>query len=456
MKKYILLFSALLSFLIIFASPIKGEVSLALGVKAFREKMDLIRGDKCLANEKTGIKIVSLDHGDILYDYNSNDLFIPASNLKLITTAAALLNLHPDYRFKTTLSTDGNTNKGVLEGNLYIKGFGDPMLISEELWMMVKDLRNIGIRTITGDIIADDTFFDSERVGNGWGNHIGPQAYNARIGALSLNFNTVTVYVEPAREEGDSPIVILDPLTRFVSVENRAVTISRGKGNRFIVDRAGGDKMDRIIITGEIAKGKKRKRFYRNISNPPLYTATVFRDFLIRENIEVKGKVTAGIQPEGVMELVVHDSKPLSLIILDLNKISNNFIAEQILKTMGAEIEGEPGTAAKGLKIVYDFMENIGIDKGLYTIVDGSGLSRKNRLSADQLLKVLVYMYNDFMLQPEYLSSLSVMGIDGSLNDRLNNTYAERKIRSKTGTLGGVNSLSGYAKTTGGEIMAFS
>ncbi len=357
MKRCVLLFSVFLSLLIISASSIRGEVSLAKGVKGFREKMDLILRDKCLANGKTGIKIVSLAHEDILYDYNSNHQFIPASNLKLITTATAFLNLHPDYRFKTRLSADGNINDGVLEGNLYIKGFGDPLLVSEELWMMVKDLRNLGIKTITGDIIADDTFFDRERVGNGWGKHIGPQAYNARIGALSLNFNTVTVYVEPGKEIGDNPIVVLDPLTRFISVENRAITISQGKRNRLIVDRVRRDKIDKIIIAGELAKGKRRKRFYRNISNPPLYTATVFRDFLTRENIEVKGKVTVGIQPEGVMELVVHDSKPLSLIIRDLNKISNNFIAEQILKTMGAELEGEPGTAEKGLNIVYDFME---------------------------------------------------------------------------------------------------
>ncbi|MBI5183778.1 MAG: D-alanyl-D-alanine carboxypeptidase/D-alanyl-D-alanine-endopeptidase [Nitrospinae bacterium] len=444
--------------MMIFASPIPimGEANLDKGVKDFREKMNLILSDKCLSNGKTSIKIISLYHGDILYEYNSNDLLIPASNVKLVTTAAALLNLHPNYRFKTTLSTDGSINDNVLKGNLYIKGFGDPMLVSEELWMMVKDLHNLGIRSITGDIIADDTFFDSERVGNGWGRNIGSQAYCARIGALSFNFNTITVYVEPGKEEGKSPIVVLDPLTRFISVDNKAITISQKKKNRLIVDRVEGDKMDKIIISGKIAKGKERNRFYLNISNPPLYTASGFRDLLSREGIEVKGEIIIGRQPSGVKELVVHYSKSLSSIIQGLNKLSNNFIAEQILKTMGAEIKGEHGTEENGLKIVYDFMEKVGIDNGTYTIVDGSGLSEKNRLSADQFLKVLIYMYNDFTLQPEYLSSLSVMGVDGSLNGRLNNTHAERKIRSKTGTLNGVNALSGYAKTRDDEIIAFS
>ncbi|HBA26649.1 MAG TPA: D-alanyl-D-alanine carboxypeptidase/D-alanyl-D-alanine-endopeptidase, partial [Nitrospinae bacterium] len=346
--------------------------------------------------------------------------------------------------------------------------YGDPKLVTEELLLIVREIRNSGIDEISGDIIADESFFDSERTGNGWNlSDDNSRAYNARIGALSLNFNTITVYVDSAESHRDKPKVITNPPTNFVEVINNAVTNRRRVGTTITVDRIEDGGGDKIIVKGEVTTGKKRMHYYRNISNPPLYTATVFKEFLERERIVIKGNIKTGIQPEGIEELLGHESVPLSIIVRDLNKISNNFIAEQILKTMGAEIKGAPGTTEKGLEVVEEYLGEIGIQKETYKIADGSGLSRFNRLTPSQIIKVLESMYNDFRFQSEYIASLSVMGVDGSLKERMNNSESQEMVRGKTGTLDGVSAISGYAacikcnpcencSLNKGEIFAFS
>lgn len=413
---------------------------------AISEKIDGIIQNRCLSDAKIGIKIVSLKTGETVYERNSDVLLIPASNMKLITSAAALSKLKPNYKFKTTVAHDGTIDSNTLNGNLYIKGYGDPKLVTEELLLVVREIRNSGIDEITGDIVADDSFFDSERTGNGWKlDDDNSRAYNARIGALSLNFNTITVYVDSAESHREKPKVITNPPTSFVEVINKAVTNRRRVGTTITVDRIEDGGGDKIIVSGEVTTGKKRMHYYRNISNPPLYTATVFKEFLEREGIAIKGNIKTGIQPEGTEEFLDHESVPLSIIVRDLNKISNNFIAEQILKTMGAEIKGAPGTTEKGLEVVEEYLNEIGIQKGTYTVADGSGLSRLNRITPSQIVKVLSSMYDDFRFQSEYISSLSVMGIDGSLKERMNGSESQEMVRGKTGTLDGVSAISGYA-----------
>jgi D-alanyl-D-alanine carboxypeptidase/D-alanyl-D-alanine-endopeptidase (penicillin-binding protein 4) len=435
---------------------------------ALTNKIDAIIQNRCLADAKIGIKIVSLKTGETIYERDSGELLIPASNMKLITSAAALTRLKPNYKFKTTVSYDGTIDGNILNGNLYVKGYGDPKLVTEELLLIVREIRNSGIDEISGDIIADESFFDSERTGNGWNlNDDNSRAYNARIGALSLNFNTITVYVDSAESHRERPKVVTNPPTSFVEVINNAVTNRRRVGTTITVDRIEDGGGDKIIVKGEVTAGKKRMHYYRNISNPPLYTATVFKEFLEREGISIKGNIKIGIQPEGVEEFLDHESVPLSIIVRDLNKISNNFIAEQILKTMGAEIKGAPGTAEKGLSVIEEYLNEIGIQKGAYTIADGSGLSRFNRLTPSQIVKVLESMYDDFRFQSEYISSLSVMGIDGSLKERMNGSGSQEMVRGKTGTLDDVSAISGYAacvkcnscencSLNRGEIFAFS
>src|SRR3989338_2164268 len=441
--------------------PLHAKPAPAVVSRGLKQGIDHILNNRCLSNGKVGIKIVSLKTGEVVYQRNSNELLIPASNVKLITTAAALSKLKSDYKFKTTIAYDGIKDGNTLKGNLYIKGYGDPKLVTEELLLMVGEIRNTGIEVISGDIIADDSFFDGERVGNGWKINCDSRAYNARIGALSFNFNTIAVDIEPAESRRERPEVIINPPTSFVEVVNKAITKNRRIGDNITVDRLSEGDEDKIIVDGEISVGKKGMRFYRSISNPPIYTATVFKEFLEKEGITVKGRVISGLKPADAAELLTHESAPLSIIIRDLNKMSNNFMAEQILKTMGAEVKGVPGTAEKGLTVVREYLEGIGIPNGTYVLADGSGLSRLNRMTPSQIIKVLMTMYDDFKLQAEYVSSLSIMGVDGSLKHRMDGSTLDWMVRGKTGTLDGVSAVSGYTtcyscSVNKREVFAFS
>jgi len=425
-------------------------------IQILKEEIDSIIQNSCLKKERDlGIKAFSLTHKDVLYQRNSKGLLIPASNAKLFTSAVALKVLGGEYQFLTTVSTDGELKNGVLHGNLYLKGYGDPRLVSEELWMIVKDIRNKGIKQITGNIIADDTFFDNKLRGVGVEPNPGPEAYKAKISALSLNFNTVEVFVDLPSKLGGRPIITVDPPTQYIKISNNGVAgKTKGKRKKLIVGRTVGKGYDTVTVKGQV-------RFpgyhvYLAVSNPSLYTATVFKEFLEKEGIETSGEIIISREPEKVKIIVTHKSRPLALILQDINKISNNFIAEQVLKTMGGEKLGPPGTTEKGLTLVGEFLKSLGYGSSSYTLVDGSGLSKQNRISPDQIIDVLKTMYHDFSVRAEYSSSLGVMGVDGSLQDRLKNFPKKRYIRAKTGTLNGSNSLSGYIGADGGEEIAFS
>ena len=423
-------------------------------LQLLREEIDATLQKSCLEEGSSGIKVFSLTKGEVLYHRNSNQFFIPASNMKLLTSAVALKLLGGEYQFLTTVSTDGKITNGTLDGNLYLKGYGDPRLVSEELWMIAKDIRNLGIKKINGDIIADDSFFDKQITGAGVGKNAGPEPYNARVSALSLNFNTVTVYVNPSKTSGTRPAIIVDPPTQYIKISNKAKTVSKREQNSLIVSRIIGTKYDTVVAKGSI--NSYGYSVYLNVSNPTLYTITVFKEFLEKEGIKIRGNVSISKQPEGIKELIAHKSRPLSLIIQDMNKISNNFISEQVLKTAGAERFGEPGTFQKGLDLIAQLMETLGYSPSSYSILDGSGLSKQNSLSPDQIVDLLKNMYYDFSVSAEYVSSLGIMGIDGSLKTRLKKLAKKKYIRAKTGTLNGASTLSGYIGARGGEKLAFS
>ncbi|RMF86313.1 MAG: D-alanyl-D-alanine carboxypeptidase/D-alanyl-D-alanine-endopeptidase [Nitrospinota bacterium] len=415
-----------------------------------------ISNTPCLRQGKVGVKVVSLSRQETLVAINADQHFIPASNTKLFTTAVALLRLHPEYTFATPLFTDGKLVGDRLEGNLYLQGSGDPSLVSEELWIMVEQLWNQGIRAIKGDIVGDDRFFTGAERGRGWTNPRSVRAYNAKTGALSLNFNAIAVRVEPGRRKGEKVRVTLSPPTAYITLTSRATTSPAGSRTAITVDRRPLPQGDRIVVAGRMAAGEGPQTFYRNISHPTLFTLTVLREFLERYGIAVQGGVREGEVPPEATRLLTHHSKPLARILLDMNKFSNNFIAEQVLKTLGAEIKGPPGSFQKGLDVLEETLAELGIAPRTYTLADGSGLSPLNRVTPAQIVHLLEQMYNRFTVQAEFLASLGIMGVDGSVKERLEQTPAQRRVRVKTGSLAGVSALSGYVETLQGELLAFS
>jgi D-alanyl-D-alanine carboxypeptidase/D-alanyl-D-alanine-endopeptidase (penicillin-binding protein 4) len=212
-----------------------------------------------------------------------------------------------------------------------------------------------------------------------------------------------------------------------------------------------------VIVQGKIS-GKSRSGVsaYVNVNNPSLLTTTTFKDALEQIGIAVKGIPVLGKMHKKSWRIALYCSEPLSHIIEESNKTSNNFVAEQLLKTLGAEVIGPPGTTDKGLQVVREFFTELGISPDAYVLENGSGLSRNNRLSPEQIVMLLTYMYDNFEVRSEFLASLAVAGVDGTLQRRLRDTQAERRLRAKTGAIQGVSCLSGYAVSKNNEVFVFS
>jgi D-alanyl-D-alanine carboxypeptidase/D-alanyl-D-alanine-endopeptidase (penicillin-binding protein 4) len=210
-----------------------------------------------------------------------------------------------------------------------------------------------------------------------------------------------------------------------------------------------------LVIEGSLAPGSPSQTVHRNLSKPTLHATTVLWELLQHEAVHIAGKARTGLTPFAARELYVHRSRALYRIIDDLHKFSNNFVAEQVLKTVGAEIYGPPGSWGKGLAVVAEVLESFGIPHGTYVLADGSGLSRRNRLSAAQLVTVLTRMASDFRVQPEYMASLRTPDSDGRQGQRFHHSDFAGRVRVKTGSLDDVSALAGYVDGLQGELIAF-
>lgn len=447
---------SLLTAFFIFAPQLSFAQIVEEGVSSFRKSVNEILASSCLRKNNYGIKIYSLDRGESLFEVRSDKLFIPASNLKILTTAVALNYLGPNYRFSTRIYTDGILENGTLNGNLYIKGFGDPKLVTEQLWLLVNELRNLPLTKIKGNIIGDDSFFDDRLRVKTWIKNPGSEAYEAPLGALSFNFNTIKVYVSPGGKVGDPPKIVIEPDNEYIKLENKARTLKLGKRNRLIVNRVENEGFDLITVSGGINLGQPRSQYFLNITDPTQYALNVFKKYIEHSGIKFDGLLQKGHVPNNALELYAHEGEPLSLALRGLNKFSNNFVAEQILKTIGAEQIGTPGSTRKGLQVFEEYMKELGYEPGQYNIYDGSGLSRQNRLSPKIIVDILRQIKDDLGVYPEFVSALGVMGVDGNVKGRMKRVKSSDKARVKTGTLNFVSALSGYFQSKEGELFAFS
>jgi D-alanyl-D-alanine carboxypeptidase/D-alanyl-D-alanine-endopeptidase (penicillin-binding protein 4) len=408
-----------------------------------------------LDRARVGVDVRALPSGEIVFQHNPDELLNPASNVKLFTAAAGLLRLGPEYRFTTEVYADPSWKPGdSTVGTLYLRGKGDPSLVSERLWLIAAELQHRGIKQVK-NIVADDTFFDDQREGAGWDQENSDRPYMAPTGALSLNFNSVAVYVSPGAKPGHKARVELEPASGFFQLDNQVITApSRGR-QRIVISSIAAGERQRIMVRGRIPAGRAGGIFYKKIDNPPLYAAHTLRDYMERRGIAVRGKVRLGTAPAEAALVHAFESPQLGVIIRDLNKLSNNFIAEQLLKTLGAEVKGAPGTWAKGIAAAEDALAEMGIPRGSFVMKNGSGLNDTNRFSAAQLSRLLVEVSRRFPLESEFTSSLAVAGRDGTVRLRMDGTDAQGRLRAKTGTLENVSALSGYVVSAGGEKYAF-
>jgi serine-type D-Ala-D-Ala carboxypeptidase/endopeptidase (penicillin-binding protein 4) len=404
--------------------------------------------------EETGALVTLLPSGRPIVARNPDRMLRPASTLKIVTSAAALALLKPEYVFETRVLADSAIRAdGAVARNLYIRGSGAPDLVGESWWLMARRLSALGLRRVEGDLVADESFFDSVRRPSGWPAPGADSWYNAPVGALSCNFNVVTVRVDPSSLVGGRPEVTLDPISSYFQVMNRATTVTGATSLSVSRGFEGGRNV--LVISGTLRKGAGPLVVHRGVEDPAQYALHCFREIARSEGIEIEGALRTGAVPDEAKEIDRFESKPLGALVRDMNKNSNNFMAEALVKTLGAEFVEQPGTTANGLEVIRTYLQGLALDPSLLQVVDGSGLSDQDRMPTRLLVDVLTRAHADFEVEPELASSLPIGGADGTLEARFGSEGSKRRVRGKTGRVAGALTLAGYAVNRDGREFAF-
>ncbi len=402
----------------------------------------------------SAVRVLALPQGDVLYERNPDLSLNPASNMKLLTSAAALAKLGPEYRFSTrVLAERGPERRGKVRGDLCLVGGGDPVLETDDLEHLADDVRAAGVREVSGDLVVDDYRFDDVRLGSGWEWDDEPFYYAAQISALSVNRGIVTIAARPGPQAGAPADVRIEPVAGEVSVVSEVRTGPEGSESRLVAARLRGS--NELRVTGSVPVGAAEPvRQVRTIENPQRYAGALFRKLLQDRGVRVRGRITRRPAPSGAVEVATRPSPPLAEIAALLNKPSDNLVAEMLLKEIGYRHRGV-GSAEAGSAAIEAWLREIGINPAGMRVADGSGLSRHDLVTARLVSSLLLHAEG----QPwhaAFLASLPIGGVDGTLRNRMRSTAAAQRVLAKTGTLSNVSALSGYVTTTGGRRMVFS
>lgn len=427
------------------------------------DNIELYFNDSMFEHAYWGALIKSLDDGKIWYERNQDKLFMPASNQKIPTTACALLNLGPDYMFKTYIQTNGVIEDSVLKGDLIIFSNGDPTIYDRffdspltVFRMWVDSLKAKGINKIAGDIIGNDNAFDDQSIGSGWSHDYLDAWYAAEIGALQFNENVLDINIIKPKTISDKTIIEPNVESNYFTIID-SLTITDTGRTRVRYFREFGT--NEILLKGRITPGDDTLTVSPSIYNPTLFYVTKLKEVFEEGGIEVEGKPVdvddislVKIQNAGV--LFEHTSPPLKDIIKVLLKRSQNLYAETMTRALGYEKFGI-GSFRNGEMVVEETLQQIGIEPETYSYADGSGLTRYNFISPNEIVKILEYMYNSEYSE-YWIDALPIAGVDGTLKYRMRGTAAEGNVKAKTGTISNVRGLSGYVTTADGQRLVFS
>ncbi len=456
-----------------------------------------------------GVKVVSLDSGEIIFEHNAQKLFSPASNSKLYTMAMALDRLGQDYRIKTSLYAKTRPNRsGTLKGDLIVYGRGDPTInarlhgtnIYEALEPFVAALTKGGVRRITGDLIADESFFRGPPYGSGWAWDDMEYYYGAEISALTINDNTFQLTVKPGSAIGDACELELSPalqdtpvLSRpifaqkggehnlrfqqqpperqfvpaYVMLSNRTRTVASGGRRRINLYRP--IEQNVVFVSGEMPADDSGYTEDVTVHNPAGLFGVFLRQALARRGITVTGKVrtvnwldreNAPMNSNELIELGAVESLPMRDIIREVQKPSQNLYTDMVLAHVGERTRRADTPPARtsedlGIDELNRFAREVGINSGDLQFEEGSGLSRNNLTTPNATIALLQFM-SRHKFADVYLDALPIAGVDGTLRNRMKGTPAAGNVRAKTGTLRWANSLSGHVKTASGERLIFS
>jgi D-alanyl-D-alanine carboxypeptidase/D-alanyl-D-alanine-endopeptidase (penicillin-binding protein 4) len=436
----------------------------APALSLLRADIDSVLNDPTLARGTWGVVAKSLKTGETLYAFNPEKLLMPASNMKLVTLAAAAETLGWDYAYETRLYAAGRIENGILAGDLIVWGNGDPSVSVEDgsaealFGEWAGRLSASGVRVISGRIVGDDNAFEDQTLGFGWSWDDLADDYAAGVGALQYNENAVRVSVEPGPLAGDAAAVRAEPAGTGVEIVNLARTAAAGGATTLRTRRLPGS--ERLEIDGAIPLGAPASVLTVAVDNPTLYFVQSLRRALIAHGIDVRGPAVdiddvRDVAATRSAPLATHRSAPLSILAGRLMKASQNQYAETFLKSLSAT-NGSVATAAAGRAAAQQVFDRWGLHTGMLIQRDGSGLSRYDYVTADGLVSILSHVHGDEKLRGPFEQSLPVAGREGTLAGRLKGTPAEGNARAKTGSMSNVRGLSGYLTTAGGEPVAFS
>ena len=493
-----------LLWLLCFSASSSPAPKLSASASRFARRVDAVLKKHRAERGHWGVLVVSAKDGRTLYARNPNQLFSLASNTKLFTAVAAAHLLGLDYQYRTTVEAPAEMDaEGRVAGDLILVGRGDPNLSGRAipydkkterpfpptyvLEQIAGQLAAKGLRRVEGDIVADDSYFvyNPYPVRWRWGDLT--WGYGAPVTALAVNDNVVFLETLPGEKAGDPIFWRFEPPTDFYEVVNRAQTAPARADVKLILDRQPGSRV--VKLWGKIALGTPPRGVSLGIEDPALYAASLFRQALEAKGISVSGKLLARhndrteaelARPEGIGALPAeagqaispepsprfdrgeprhvlaeHASLPLFESLRVMLKVSQNLHAEMLLRTMAREKRGE-GTLEAGLEVEQEFLtQTVGLDAEEFRLEDGSGLSESNLATPRALVQLLAFLGRQ-AYGAAFRSALPIAGEDGTLSDRMVNSSAAGKIQAKTGTLGSINTLSGYAAPEGGEELIFS
>lgn len=428
-----------------------------------KEIQQILEYSPGLAGALTGISIRSAETGEMIYEWGAQTRLRPASNLKLLTAAAALETLGEDHVFQTELYIKGVQVGHVLQGNVYLKGKGDPTLLEKDFDELAASLKHRQVKLVHGDLIGDDTWYDDIRYSQDlvWSDE--QEYYGAAISALTASPNedydtgTIIVEIAPGEKAGNRATVKLEPETDYVKVINKTKTESADGNKKIEVERSHGTQV--ITVNGTIPEDTGVTKEWISVEDPTEYALSLFEKSMKKHGIKVLGKRKKGKTPVGADMIANHQSMPLSQLLIPFMKLSNNSHAEVLVKEMGKEADGE-GNWKDGLKVARNQLKSMGINMQTIMMCDGSGISQVNMIPANEITKLL-YAVQEKTWFPAYLNALPIAGnenrmVGGTLRKRMKGTLAAGNVRAKTGTISGTSSLSGYVTTKRGEKIIFS
>jgi D-alanyl-D-alanine carboxypeptidase/D-alanyl-D-alanine-endopeptidase (penicillin-binding protein 4) len=411
-------------------------------------------------NGEWGAMVVSISRGDTLFAHGAGSKMVPASTMKLFTSAIVLEKLGPEHTFSTDVLRDGALEAdGVVRGNIILRGDGDPSLSPRfvrggpdaSMTTLARFVAGAGITRVQGDLIADASALESRRIPEGWLTRYAGAGYAAPFSALSLNENIVIVAVS-AGGVGGLGKVFLEPATRGLQIVNTVRTVA-GSGTRIHARRIGDD---RIVVSGTIGARAGTARYQLVVGDPVTFTAGAFRAALEAQGVTVDGALRVGRTPDNATLITSLPSPPLARLVSTMNRESINIVAELLFRVAARGLDGRTlGSAENAASTLNEFLvRQVGASADAVSVTDGSGLSVLDRVTARSLVQLLSHAHGA-PWGSAFHASLPVAGESELLRNRMRATPAQGNLHAKTGTTNDVIGLSGYVTAENGEILAF-